>query len=97
MEMMFWEATAFDQDLGWCVDDDVDFDFEGEGFTFQDAFEDTPCASTSCGVMRQGVDCPFPTPRPTVAPTVAPTTTRTVDAAYRPLGVSAALLVLVLA
>ena len=96
MEMMFWEATAFDQDLGWCVDDDVDFDSEGEGFTFQDAFEDTQCASTSCGVMRQGVDCPFPTPRPTVAPT-ATRGSDTVDAAHRPLGVSAALLVLVLA
>ena len=100
MYMMFNWATAFDQDLGWCVDDDVDFDSEGEGFTFQDAFEDTPCASTSCGVMRQGVDCPFPTPRPTVAPTSAPTATRgsdTVDAAHRLSGVSAALLVLALA
>ena len=54
----------------------------------------------SCGVMRQGVECPFPTPRPTVAPTVAPTATRgsdTVDAAYRLSGASAALLVLALA
>ena len=98
MEMMFWEATAFDQDLGWCVDDDVEFDSEGEGFTFQDAFEDTPCASTSCGVMRQGVDCPFPTPAPTTtaptpaAPTPAPTAValasdgaRTLSAALFPI------------
>ena len=82
------------------MDEGVEFDHYGRDFTFQDAFEGTLCASTSCGVMRQGVDCPFPTPRPTVAPTSAPTATRgsdTVDAAYRLSGVSAALLVLALA
>jgi surface protein len=88
---IFYYASAFDQDLGWCVDNDVYLD---------EAFYNTPCASTSCGVMLQGVDCPFPTPRPTVAPTSAPTATRgsdTVDAAHRLSGVSAALLVLALA
>ena len=92
-------GARIDQDLGWCVGDDA-FDPWENGLTMQDAFEDTPCASTSCGVMRQGVECPFPTPRPTVAPTVAPTATRgsdTVDAAYRLSGASAALLVLALA
>ena len=39
---MFTGASAFDQDLGWCVDDDVDL---------TDAFYMTPCASTSCGVV----------------------------------------------
>jgi hypothetical protein len=91
MLLMFHYASAFDQDLGWCVDNDVYLD---------EAFSYSGCESTSCGVMRQGVDCPFPTPRPTVAPTSAPTATRgsdTVDAAYRLSGVSAALLVLALA
>ena len=41
---MFAEASAFDQNLGWCVADDVDL----EG-----AFDDTPCESTSCGVMQK--------------------------------------------
>ena len=40
---MFENAPAFDQDLGWCVDDDVNLD---------EAFEDTQCASTSCGVLQ---------------------------------------------
>jgi hypothetical protein len=53
MSYMFWGATSFDQDLGWCVDDDVEFDPDGDGsLTFQDAFESTPCASTSCGVLK---------------------------------------------
>ena len=26
MENMFEDASAFDQDLGWCVDEDVDLD-----------------------------------------------------------------------
>ena len=41
MWAMFWYASAFDQDLGWCVDDDV---------YLTDAFDDTPCWSTSCCV-----------------------------------------------
>ena len=40
---MFYSASAFDQDLGWCVADDVDLNY---------AFIDTPCASTSCGVTQ---------------------------------------------
>ena len=42
MKGMFLDASAFDQDLGWCVNDDVDLD---------DAFDDTPCESTSCGIL----------------------------------------------
>merc|ERR1719240_865112 len=57
---MFGSASAFDQDLGWCVDNDVDLD---------DAFGGTPCASTSCGVVQMD-NCPTPkpTPRPTPSP-----------------------------
>ena len=40
---MFIYASAFDQDLGWCVDNDVYLD---------EAFSGTPCASTSCGIVR---------------------------------------------
>ena len=36
MEQMFYYATAFDQDLGWCVDDDVHLNF---------AFDGTACES----------------------------------------------------
>ena len=32
MTYMFYHASAFDQDLGWCVDDGV-FDPNGEGYT----------------------------------------------------------------
>ena len=45
---MFKNALAFDQDLGWCVDDDV---------ILTDAFLNAPCESTSCGVVSQGVNC----------------------------------------
>ena len=58
MYRMFYYASAFDQDLGWCVDNGVDL---------TNAFYNTPCASTSCGV-RQGDAC-----APTLAPTPAPT------------------------
>ena len=58
MRSMFYYASAFDQDLGWCVDNGVDL---------TNAFYNTPCASTSCGV-RQGDAC-----APTLAPTPAPT------------------------
>ena len=40
---MFHYASAFDQDLNWCVDNDVNLD---------EAFSGTPCASTSCGIVR---------------------------------------------
>ena len=38
---MFMYASAFDQDLGWCLDDDVDMN---------EAFYNSMCSSTSCGV-----------------------------------------------
>jgi len=66
---MFYYASAFDQDLGWCVDDDVDLNY---------AFSYTSCFSTSCGVKRVDGGC-APTPAPTtpaptmtLAPTVSP-------------------------
>ncbi|CAH0366918.1 unnamed protein product, partial [Pelagomonas calceolata] len=65
MYEMFKGAYAFDQDLGWCVD---------YGVSLYDAFEYTPCESTSCGVT---LGCPAPTPAPTITHpptyTVAPT------------------------
>jgi hypothetical protein len=60
MSVMFISASAFDQDLGWCVDDDVDLG---------GAFYNTPCESTSCGVKQVTGGC-----APTLAPTLAPTT-----------------------
>jgi surface protein len=41
MRYMFNGASAFDQDLGWCVDD---------GVSLWNAFSGTQCASPSCGV-----------------------------------------------
>ncbi len=46
MEYMFWGASAFDQDLGWCLDDNVDLRY---------AFIGTKCEKTSCGVAMQDV------------------------------------------
>ena len=46
---MFADALEFDQDLGWCMDDDVSLDY---------AFDGTPCASTLCGVSWGGCDIP---------------------------------------
>ena len=43
MNGMFAGASAFDQDLGWCVDEDAELSA---------AFDDTPCSSTSCGVEQ---------------------------------------------
>ena len=48
MRYMFHYASAFDQDLGWCVDDDV---------SLTDAFAFVPCASTSCGVTQGSCTC----------------------------------------
>jgi len=65
MAEMFEDALAFDQDLGWCVDEDVDMD---------EAFDNTPCASTSCGVKHVAGGCaptPAPTPKPTPTPTAS--------------------------
>ena len=39
---IFYQASAFDQDLGWCLDDDV---------SLGGAFGGTQCESTYCGVM----------------------------------------------
>ena len=41
-------ASAFDQDLGWCV---------GDGVSLDGAFSDAPCASTACGVVQMD-NCP---------------------------------------
>ena len=43
MDLIFNGASAFNQDLGWCVDDDVGLD---------GAFYLTPCESASCGVVK---------------------------------------------
>ena len=43
MQQMFDHAYAFDQDLGWCVGDDVNLHW---------AFTYTQCEATSCGVVR---------------------------------------------
>merc|ERR1719305_929106 len=40
---MFYGATAFDQDLGWCLDDEV---------ILNSAFVGTACESTSCGGLN---------------------------------------------
>ena len=47
MNVMFYGASAFNQDLDWCVDD---------GVSLNSAFSGTPCESTSCG-LTQG-NCP---------------------------------------
>ena len=64
MQGMFNGASAFDQDLGWCVDDNVNM---------VGAFGGTQCASTLCGVVQVNnlANCPRPTPHPTPRPTLA--------------------------
>ena len=42
MGAMFSGADVFNQDLDWCVDDDV---------SMLRPFDDTPCESTSCGIL----------------------------------------------
>ena len=44
MDYMFYSAYAFDQDLGWCVADDVDLTTH--------AFYNTACTSRWCGVTQ---------------------------------------------
>jgi len=69
MAYMFEYAAAFDQDLGWCVDD---------GVSLTEAFENTQCESTSCGVTQAPGGCaPSPAPTTSLAPTatLAPTVT----------------------
>ena len=65
---IFHSALAFNQDLGWCLDYDVDLSADYVG----GAFEKTQCASTSCGVL-QGDAC-APTARLTPNLTPGPTT-----------------------
>ena len=43
MNGMFDGASTFDQDLGWCV---------VYGVNLKNAFDNTPCESTSCGVTQ---------------------------------------------
>ena len=49
MYKMFYHASAFDQDLVWCVADDVVLDDLNDP---GDAFFLSGCASTSCGVLN---------------------------------------------
>ena len=53
MSWMFNGASAFDQDLGWCVANKV---------KLRKAFDETKCASTSCGAVQVAdvADCPTP-------------------------------------
>ena len=102
MRWMFAFASAFDQDLGWCVGDDV---------SLYNAFYNTPCASTSCGVTQVDGSCaptlaPTLSPAPTLAPTPVPTATPTAaptlddddtDAAQRGGRVAVALVVVCMA
>merc|ERR1711884_1023977 len=39
-----WDTSAFNQDLGWCVDDGVSLEY---------AFESTQCESGNCGVVQK--------------------------------------------
>ena len=55
MHNIFQDAIAFDQDLGWCVGDRV-FGDGDPGWTIQDAFLNTLCASTNCGVTQGSCD-----------------------------------------
>ena len=58
MTYTFNGATAFNQALGWCVDDAVYFaTADTTGATFSDAFLNAPCASSSCGVVQQSPSC----------------------------------------
>ena len=65
MKAIFNDATAFDQDLGWCV---------GTGVTTTDAFDNSLCASTSCGVTQSNSR----PPRPALSPTPSPVPARCV-------------------
>ena len=56
---MFREASAFDQDIGWCVDNDVKFDPWGHGWTFQAMFSGTLCESTSAASQQKAAAAPM--------------------------------------
>jgi hypothetical protein len=94
MSYIFYDASAFDQDLGWCVDDGVVLVTEYcDGCS---AFDGTQCVSTSCGVKQVAGGC-APTPAPTTpapttpAPTPAPTTPAPTTPAPTPAPTPAAL------
>ena len=61
---MFFGAYAFNQNLGWCVDNDVSLKW---------VVWSTKCWRRSCGIKQVQGGCP-PTPAPTIthAPTVTP-------------------------
>ena len=88
MRSIFSGASAFDQHLSWCLDDNVDLRW---------AFDDTPCASTSCGVVQKDENGVCPTQSPTLSPTPRP---NTMDDAARAcsakLGIAVVLLFLAL-
>ena len=57
MDEMFRGATSFDQDLGWCLDDEVRLGTK--------AFQGTKCESTNCGVShKDAIDICEPWARP---------------------------------
>ena len=111
--MMFGEASAFNQDIAnWAVhsvknmklmfDCASSFNQDIGGWAVHSVTVDVAAtqAAIAAAVLTVIVTTPSPTVSPTPRPTVAPTATRgsdTVDAAHRLSGVSAALLVLVLA
>jgi hypothetical protein len=72
---MFYYASAFDQDLGWCLDD---------GVSLSSAFSSSGCESTSCGVMQVTDVADCPTPNPTPGPTLRPTPAPTPPPTFRP-------------
>ena len=47
MSAMFYGASEFDQNLGWCVGTSVNTNF---------AFDGSACAATSCGVTQGDCD-----------------------------------------
>ena len=47
MSAMFYGASEFDQNLGWCVGTSVNTNF---------AFVGSACSATSCGVTQGGCD-----------------------------------------
>ena len=49
---MFTNAYAFDQDLGWCVDERTD----GRVDLWESTFYGTQCESTSCGVKQGALE-----------------------------------------
>ena len=54
LTIMFDQAESFDQNLGWCMQSDVQMDDHSEGWT---PFDGTPCFDARCGVHVKGVDC----------------------------------------